>query len=232
MKPQRILVADDDPKLARLLELQLKAFDYEVVIAHDGRTALELAHSGAPDLIILDIGLPVVDGLAVCRELRQTSSLPILMLSAHREDYDKIVGLELGADDYVGKPCNPRELLARVRALLRRCDSSSSANAEEDGVNRAGSLTISSLSHEAWDGGRKLPLTPIEFSLLESLVASHGRTLSRQVLLEKIWGSDFVGSSRTVDSHVRNLRRKLQGSAMRIEAVRSVGFKLVEANGL
>ena len=224
----KILVVDDDKDFQRLLELELHTFNYQVTKVGDGHAALRAASSEQPDLVILDVNLPGLDGLEVCRRLRSDSSVPILMLSALREDYDRIVGLEVGADDYLGKPCNPREMLARVRALLRR----SRLQTELPGPVRetelqVGTLRLNKASHEVHQGEEKLSLTPIELSLLYLLMQHHRTTLSRERLIREIWGDDFVGSTRIVDTHVTNLRRKLSPTAPRIEAVRSVGFKLV-----
>ncbi|MCA9796344.1 MAG: response regulator transcription factor [Candidatus Eremiobacteraeota bacterium] len=217
-----ILLVEDDPVMARLLELELQTSGYEVELARDGLTGLERALSGDFDLLLLDLELPGLDGLGVCRQLRQTSNLPILILSGHHQDHHKVIGLEVGADDYLGKPHNPRELLARVRALLRR------ARGVLPNRRQAGRLTIDAGSREVTRDGQLLSLTPIEFSLLSYLVERLGQALSREELLQRIWGPEFTGSSRTIDSHVRNLRRKLEGSRLRVEAVRSIGFKLVE----
>lgn len=226
MSPGKILVVDDDPQLLRLIELQLTAFNYQVVTAQDGEAALDMCQKENPDLVILDVSLPKLDGLSVCRELRQQGMVPILMLSSHKEDYDKIVGLELGADDYLAKPCNPKELLARVKALLRRVRAQISLAETSAKPLEVGPLKLDSLSHQAWENENRLPLTPIEFSLLESLMRCIGQTRSRTELLHSIWGHDFVGSIRTVDTHVKNLRRKLQCTDPEIQSVRGVGFKL------
>lgn len=220
----KILVVDDDADMIFLLRRMLETAGYRVTAVTDGKSALESFQEESPDLIILDVNLPLLDGLNVCRRLRSASLVPILMLSCHREDYDKVVGLETGADDYLGKPFSPSELLARVNALLRR----SRAFGEREEL-RTGGLCLVPSSHEASHDGELLGLTPIEFSLLEELMRRPGTTLSRAELLRAIWGGEFQGHTRTVDTHIRNLRLKLPPSCRaRIEAVRGVGFKLVE----
>ena len=225
-----ILVIDDDVDMVYLLRRLLESAGFQVVSAPDGESGLRVFPEVAPELIILDVNLPLLDGLDVCRRLRRRSLVPILMLSCHREDYHKVVGLETGADDYLGKPFNPSELLARVNALLRR------ARAFETGTVqqlRAGELRLLPSSHEVSHRGVALPLTPIEFSLLEELMRHGGTTLSRGDLLCAIWGGEFQGQTRTVDTHIRNLRLKLpEDCGVRIESVRGVGFKLVaESSG-
>lgn len=223
-QPPKILIVDDDKDLQRVLQLELETFSYNVCFAQDGIEALAKSRSEKPDLIILDVNLPGLDGLEVCRKVRSESNIPILMLSALREDYDRIVGLEVGADDYLGKPCNPRELLARVRALLRR----SRMTQGSDPVHelRIGELFLNTESHQAWQKEEPLSLTPIEFSLLEQLMANHQKVLSREELIESIWGSDFISSPRILDTHIRNLRRKLEPAGPAIDVVRGIGFKL------
>lgn len=225
MSHGRILVVDDDQDLQILLRLELERAHYEVVSVYDGQRGLEAALTSNPDLVILDINMPGLDGLSVCRELRGKSAVPILMLSSLGEDYDKIVGLEVGADDYLAKPFNPRELLARVRALLRRLKRS--PDPEPCSKLICGDLSLCTQTHDVRADERELSLTPIEFSLLEVLLSNPGHVMSRQQLLDKVWGIDFVGTERTVDTHVRNLRQKLGSTVTRIESVRGLGFKLV-----
>ncbi len=219
-----ILIIDDDADMVFLLRRLLESAGYSLETASDGERGLKTFSQVSPDLIILDVSLPLINGLDVCRRLRSGSLVPILMLSCHREDYDKVVGLETGADDYLGKPFNPSELLARVNALLRR------ARAFGERVElKVGDLCLVPTSHEATHQGATLPLTPIEFSLLEELMRHSGSTLSRADLLRSIWGGDFEGHTRTVDTHIRNLRLKLpETSRVRIESIRGVGFKLIE----
>ncbi len=224
MESAKILVVDDDAELLELLRMELEASHYQVVLARDGLSALEQLASTRPDLMILDINLPLLDGLSVCRQVRTHNTLPILMLSSQRDELDKVIGLEVGADDYLGKPYHPRELIARIRALLRRSRPLSVPPADR---LRADGLEIDLNSHQATEQNRPLMLTPIEFALLESLLRNFGNIVSRARLLENIWGADFEGSTRTVDTHMRNLRLKLSPHSPRLESVRGVGFRLV-----
>lgn len=226
MQPPKILIVDDDKDLQRVLQLELETFSYNVCFAPNGLDALAKSRSENPDLIILDVNIPGLDGLEVCRKIRSESTVPILMLSALREDYDRIVGLEVGADDYLGKPCNPRELLARVRALLRRSRMTKGNDPNPDHELRIGGLLLNTESHQAWQKEEPLSLTPIEFALLEQLMANHQKVLSREELIESIWGNDFVSSPRILDTHIRNLRRKLEPAGPCIEVVRGIGFKI------
>ena len=223
---QTILAVDDDEGLLRLLQLQLEPFGYMVISAATGQEALRLFGKVNPDLVILDVGLPELDGLSVCRQIRSRGEVPILMLSAFSKDNDRIVGLEVGADDYLGKPYNPRELLARVRALLRRSKMGSTPS-RDDEVLSLGTLDMNPLTHEVAEGGEPLLLTPIEFSLLKLFLSHYPRVLTREKILTAVWGSSHLGSRRLVDTHIGNLRKKLEQSSVRIIAVRGVGFKLV-----
>lgn len=229
----RVLIVDDDSDLQTLLRIELEASNYFVLSALDGSEGLSLALEQLPDLIILDVNLPTLDGLSVCREVRSRLDVPILMLSSLTEHFDKVVGLEVGADDYLGKPFNPRELVARVRALLRRFQRSQRTVVSSDTVSldseqiRHGRLVLDTRTHESFSEGRALSLTPIEFSLLRTFLTHPNQVFSRQQLLDKVWGHDFVGTERTVDTHVRNLRLKLGDEGRSIESVRGIGFKLV-----
>ena len=220
---ERILVVDDEPTLLETLAYNLRTSGYEVVTAGDGVSALEQAQSEAPDLIILDLMLPELDGLTVCRSLRQVSDTPILVLTARTGELDKIVGLESGADDYMTKPFSLGELQARIRALLRR------AGPRRLGDEiRAGDLVLSLVSRRAFLDGRELVLSPKEFSLLAELMRHQGAVLSRDLLLTRIWGYDFYGDSRTVDVHVRWLREKIEedpSHPVRIVTVRGIGYR-------
>lgn len=227
----QILVVDDEAPIRELLSFNLKKSGYEVETAADGRTALQKAPEA--DLVLLDIMLPEVDGLEVCRQLKadpQTSGIPIIMLTAKAEEIDRVLGLELGADDYVVKPFSMRELLARVKAVLRRSATASSAGHEEA---REESLTIGGLrldfsSYQAWLHDNPIALTPKEYELLKLLVTNPGRAFTRDELLERIWGYEYYGDTRTVDVHIRHLRAKLKGAPAvsdAIETVRGVGYR-------
>lgn len=228
MQHGRILIVDDDTDLQDVIRIDLEASNFEVLSSVDGAEGLALALEAKPDLVVLDVNLPTLDGLSVCRELRAKSDVPILMLSSLRQDYDRIVGLEVGADDYLGKPFNPRELLARVRALLRRFLRARKPSDEESQVLLSHRrIELDPKGHEAKCLGSELSLTPIEFALLETFLEHPGQVFSRQQLLDRVWGHDFVGTERTVDTHVRNLRVKMGNEGKAIEAVRGIGFKLV-----
>lgn len=227
----QILVVDDEASIRELLSFNLKKNGYSVETAADGREALEKALQA--DLVLLDLMLPEVDGLEVCRRLKadpQTSGIPIIMLTAKAEEIDRVLGLELGADDYVVKPFSMRELLARVKAVLRRSAASSSAGRDEA---REESLTIGGLrldfsSYQAWLHGEPVSLTPKEYELLKLLVTNPGRAFTRDELLERIWGYEYYGDTRTVDVHIRHLRAKLKGDPTvsdAIETVRGVGYR-------
>ena len=219
-----ILVVDDEHNIVELTRLYLTNEGYRVLEAGDGASALELARTQQPDLMVLDIMLPKVDGWDVCKRLRQEGNeLPIIMLTARDDDVDKIVGLEIGADDYVTKPFNPRELVARVKAVLRR----SEAQPREPRVITVGPLSVDRGRREAMVGARKLKLRAKEFDLLATFAENEGLVLSREQLLNLVWGYDFYGDSRTVDVHVARLREKLAGAGVSIETVWGIGYKLV-----
>jgi DNA-binding response OmpR family regulator len=224
----KILVVDDERSILELLAYNLRRNGYQVIEAQDGRQALELARAERPDLVILDLMLPRLDGLDVCRELRRESTVPIIMLTARDEEVDRIVGLELGADDYVTKPFSVRELIARVRAVLRRT-TPATMEADSPATLRVGSLEIDTLSREARLSGLSLPLTRLEIDLLETLMRHPGQSLSREQLLDQVWGYDYYGDSRAVDSAVKRLRSKLRaagGDPAIITAVRGIGYRL------
>ncbi|MDI6857861.1 MAG: response regulator transcription factor [Dehalococcoidia bacterium] len=222
---QTILVVDDERNIVQLTRLYLTKEGFEVEAAYDGRQALEKAQAHRPDLIVLDLMMPEVDGLTVCRELRKQSNVPIIMLTAKGEDVDKVVGLELGADDYVTKPFNPRELVARVKAVLRRAQ----AAAEPAAVLEAGGLRIDVGRREAVLDGRPLNLRSKEFDLLAAFLRNEGMVMDRERLIQQVWGLDFYGDSRTIDVHVAWLREKLAGSRVHIQTVWGIGYKLVVA---
>ncbi len=226
----KILVVDDEPKIIRLVRAYLERDGFEVIEAPDGRRAVDAARRLSPDLIVLDVMLPELDGLEVCREIRHFSDVPIIMLTARDEDADKLVGLELGADDYVTKPFSPGELVARVRAVLRRM-----RPRDVDGATArrivAGDLIIDEERFEATCHDQPLPLTPTEFRILAALARDVGKVLSRGQLLDRALGEPYDGYDRTIDAHVKNLRRKLAaagaGEDCGIVTVRGVGYKMV-----
>src|SRR5258706_353925 len=225
---RRILIVDDDRKTAELIRMYLERDGYQPLVAHDGRQALELARQRRPDLIVLDLMLPMVDGLDVCRLLRAESRVPIIMLTARTTEDDKLLGLDLGADDYITKPFSPRELVARVRAVLRRA-----GQAQEKGpvAARFGELAVDFVSHTVRLRGAPLRLTPKEFKLLETLVRDPGRAFSRLELLERVLGYDYEGLERTIDVHIMNLRKKIERDPAQpayILTVYGVGYKFAE----
>ncbi len=228
----RILVVEDDRTLLETLEYNLRGEGYQVLTATDGLTALEVARKERPDLIVLDLMLPRLDGFEVCRILRRETSVPILMLTARADEVDRVVGLEVGADDYLTKPFSMRELLARIKALLRRVRLIREELAEEKGRNGAGQMVFDDLvidldRREVSLRGEVLHLKPQEFELLVFLARHRGMALSRDLLLERVWGWDYVGGSRTVDVHVRWLREKIEAdpaNPQRLVTVRGVGY--------
>jgi DNA-binding response OmpR family regulator len=226
MTGKRVLVVDDDVKTVELVKLYLNRDGYRVLTAYDGVEALRLAREGHPDLIVLDLMLPGINGLEVCQTLRAESDVPVIMLTAKTTDQDKLKGLDLGADDYVTKPFSPRELAARVRAVLRRLPGERGPDEIE-----FGQLTVNFPRHEASLGGRPLNLTTVEFKLLGALVREAGRVFSRAQLIEKALGYDFEGFDRTIDVHILNLRRKLEPDPSHpryIKTVYGTGDKLSE----
>ena len=219
---QKILVVDDEANIRELASLYLQKEGFAVEGAASGPEALERFDQVQPALVVLDLMLPGTDGFEVCRELRKQHDVPIIMLTARSEDVDKIVGLELGADDYMTKPFNPRELVARVKAILRR---------SEGGRRPKNAITIENLSvdkarREAKVDGQALNLRTKEFDLLVAFVENPGIALTRDQLLESVWGYDFAGETRTVDVHVQHLRAKLSGANVQIATIRGVGYKL------
>ena len=229
MGKRTILVVDDEPKLVKVVRDYLEYDGYRVVSAGDGREALERFREARPDLVVLDLMLPELDGLEVCRRLRRDSDIPIIMLTARAEEVDELVGLELGADDYVTKPFSPRALLARIRSVLRR------ATPADDGEAplSLGPLRVDPSRHEATWEGASLALTPTEFRLLAALARRPGRVFERLELLERIQGEAYAGYERTVDAHVKNLRKKLaaaggDAAASCIATVPGVGYRMEE----
>ena len=219
----KILLVDDEPTLLETLAFNLRAGGYQVVTAPNGAAALEQARAEDPDLVVLDLMLPELDGLTVCRSLRQDSDVPILILTARTGELDKIVGLESGADDYLTKPFSLGELQARIRALLRRAGSTQAGD-----LLRSNGLWLNLVSRRAVLDGKELVLSPKEFSLLSELMRHQGAVLSRDLLLTRVWGYDFYGDTRTVDVHVRWLREKIEQDASRparIVTVRGIGYR-------
>jgi len=225
---QKILVADDDENIVELISLYLRKEGFAVIAARDGGEALQKIAQQDPDLVLLDIMMPVKDGWEVCREVRQRYRVPVIMLTARGEAYDKILGLELGADDYITKPFNPRELVARVKAVLRR-----SRRAGEGGRRlRYRDLVIDLDEFAVFREGRPLSLTRKELELLWLLASEPNRVFSREQLLSQIWGYDYTGDTRTVDTHIKRLRRKLSaGENWRIGTVWGVGYKFEVEKG-
>ena len=223
MAETTVLVVDDERNVTQLVRLYLTTDGFHVETASNGEEAIEKARRTRPDIVILDLMMPDMDGWEVCRQLRVIGDIPIIMLTARGEDVDKIVGLELGADDYLTKPFNPRELVARVKAVLRRYQSGRKTVPiiEFDG------LQIDTAGHEVKVGGRIVDLRPKEYDLLVTLARSPGVVFERDRLIHLVWGYEYVGDTRTVDVHIAGLREKLNGSAVRIQTVWSVGYKLV-----
>jgi DNA-binding response OmpR family regulator len=221
-----VLIADDEKNIVQLARMYLQAEGFSVETASNGREALDKVRQARPDLLVLDLMMPEVDGWEVCRRLRKESDLPIIMLTARSDDVDKIVGLELGADDYMTKPFNARELVARIKAVLRRY----TAGKSPEKVLQVGDLRIDPERHEVTIGERSIDLRPKEFELLTTLARNPGVVFDRERLLKLAWGYDYYGDSRTVDVHVTWLREKLRESSARIHTVWGVGYKLIEAD--
>ena len=227
---QKVLVVDDEENIRMLVKFNLEKAGYEVLEASDGNKAIETAVNSTPDIVILDLMLPGIDGLEVCRNLKRhprTAALPIIMLTAKSDEIDRVIGLELGADDYMTKPFSQRELVARIKAVLRRSNVAVS-NGEELLLGR---LRMNFSQYEAWLDNEKLELTPKEYEMLKLLAENAGKVFSREQLLEKIWDYEYFGDTRTVDVHVRHLRAKLERvpeMAEAIETVRGVGYRLAK----
>lgn len=231
MADKKILVVEDDPTLSGVIQYNLKNEGYMVFSAADGVQAIEAAKVTKPDLVLLDIMLPKMNGFEVCRVLRQSSYVPILILTAKDDEIDKVVGLDLGADDYITKPFKMRELLARIRAILRRSEITSSQNNDTETLIKINELEIDISRHKASFKGKTLDLTPKEFDLLTFLSKNRGIVFNREQLLEKVWGYDYPGDTRTVDVHVRWLRQKIENNPdnpTSLITIRGVGYRFEE----
>lgn len=219
----KLLVVDDKPNIVELAKLYLEREGYQVEAVSTGQEALSKQSAGNFDLIVLDLMLPDIDGFEVCRQIRSKSDVPILMLTARKEDVDKIVGLEIGADDYFTKPFNPRELVARVKAILRRYQ----AGLKPRNSIEIGNLYIDLSRHEVTAAGVPVKLRTKEFSLLSALAQNPGIVFSREKLLDVVWGYDYYGETRTIDVHINHLRGKIAGTGVSIETLRGTGYKMV-----
>jgi two-component system, OmpR family, alkaline phosphatase synthesis response regulator PhoP len=227
---RKVLVVDDEPSIVKLVQFNLEKEGFVVEVASDGQTALEKVKEAQPDLIVLDLMLPKVDGLEVCKQIRKENGhLPILMLTAKNEEFDKVLGLELGADDYMTKPFSPRELVARVKAILRRVEALREQGIPGDPTFlKVGDLEIDTEGYEVRKKGDPVDLTPKEFELLIHLAGHRGKVLSRDQLLNAVWDYDFIGDTRIVDVHVSHLREKVEEDSRNpiyIKTVRGIGYK-------
>ena len=217
-----VLIVEDEKNIVDIIRFNLQRTGYDTLEAYDGEAGLAMAREKKPDLILLDVMMPKMMGFDVCRALREEGdNVPVIILTAREEEEDKILGLEIGADDYITKPFSVRELIARVKALLRRA----APQNEDEGILHVGGLTIDVGNYEAFRNGEKLSLTLKEFELLKLLVISRGKVLTRDFLLDRIWGYEFYGETRTVDVHIRHIRQKLGDDAHYIETIRGVGYK-------
>jgi DNA-binding response OmpR family regulator len=226
--PAKILLVEDEPALIETIAYNLRREGYDALSERDGVAALRAGQTESPDLVVLDLMLPGMDGLEVCRRLRRSSNVPILMLTARKSEADKILGLELGADDYVTKPFSMRELVARIKAMLRR-QRAATAPASQPAVQHFGPFVLDSARHEIRKGDRTFALTPLEYNLLQFLLEHHGTTLSRDQLLANVWGYDYGGDTRTVDVHVRSLREQIEdnpAAPRHLLTVRGIGYRL------
>jgi DNA-binding response OmpR family regulator len=229
--PEKLLIVDDEPAVCDLLVYNLRKAGYETLVAHDGLTALEMTRKESPDLILLDLMLPGMDGLEVCRTLRKDNRIPVIMLTARGEEIDRVVGLEMGADDYLAKPFSMRELQARIKAVLRR------SQPPEDGaadtvLHGPNQLTFDLETRLAAVGSTRLDLTHLEFDLLEKFIRNPERVFTREILLEQIWGYDYAGDTRAVDSAIKRLRAKLREAGWPGEVfipVRGMGYRFMES---
>ena len=224
MIKQKILIVDDEPSIQELIGFNLEQSGFDTAIAADGFAALEMFESYKPDLIVLDLMLPGKDGYDVCKEIRRTSNVPIIMLTAKETELERVLGLELGADDYMTKPFSPLELVARIKAVLRRA---SGQESQDENEYKVGNIFLQVDTREVKVGDQLVELTRKEFDLLHIFMQNVGKVMTREVLLQKVWGYEYEGETRTVDVHIRHLRRKLgPGGESRIETIPGVGYKL------
>jgi two-component system response regulator CpxR len=223
----KILLVDDDVELCALLDELLSREGFEVAMEHDGARGLERAQSEKFDLVVLDVMLPRLDGFEVLRQLRRSSMVPVLMLTARGEDVDRIIGLELGADDYLPKPFNPRELTARIRAILRRIEAKPAADSRRIEVN---GVTLDPGSREVFKDGKRIEMTTFEFDILEALMRSAGRVVSRDDLMESLYNRKATPFDRSIDMHVSHLRKKLETDGTLIKSIRGVGYQFVRSS--
>lgn len=224
---ERILVVDDEDAIVQLIAYNLRRAGYEVMTAGNGEDALHIARTDPPDMMVLDVMLPGMDGFEVCKAVRRERDLPILMLTARGEEIDRVVGFEIGADDYVTKPFSPRELVGRIKAILRRARREPEPAVEQDSLT-FGPLSINFITYEVTREGQRVDLTPTEFQILKVLTQNPGRVFSRDELVDRVMGPDFYGDVRTVDVHIRHLRTKLEENPSEprwIETVRGAGYK-------
>lgn len=223
----KILVVDDDLNICELLKLYLENEGYTAYVANDGQAAVEMFNEKSPDLVLLDIMLPKMDGWQVCREIRKTSSVPIIMLTAKGETFDKVLGLELGADDYVTKPFDSKEVMARIKAVLRRAKGESENSASEKKIVKYDKLEINIENYELKVDGKVIDTPPKELELIYHFASNPNRVYTRDQLLDEVWGFDYYGDSRTVDVHVKRLREKLEGVSDKwsLKTVWGVGYK-------
>lgn len=237
MAPPTILIVDDEADLRKVLAFNLKSQGYQTLLAATGREALRLVAENAVDLVLLDVMLPDLPGTDVCRELRAnaaTRDVPIIMVTARGEEIDRVVGFELGVDDYVVKPFSVRELILRVRAILKRAESADATPSEDAAPDLSeliafGAIELDRVRHRVFIGGEECSLTATEFRLLETFLTRRGRVQTRDVLLEEVWGADINVTQRTVDTHVKRLREKLGDAGAYIETVRGVGYRFAES---
>ena len=217
----RVLVADDDTSVHEALGLYFRREEYQMLSAYDGDEALEMVRRSRPDIVVLDVMMPKKDGLMVCREIRKESNVPIIMLSAKAEEFDRLLGLELGADDYIAKPFGIMELIARVKAVLRRC-----GPGEEREIIEVDEIRMDTGRHTVQVSGREIALTLKEYELLRVLMQKPGRLIEREALIDAVWSRDYMGASHTLDAHIQTLRSKLGSSGSRIQTVYGCGYRI------